>query len=119
MAAIKETPPDAETRTRWVRDLIDRADLTLTSVDSLPSDRAAMQLQIVAEDLRWQLEHVETHWNSRRRRLKRKLFQLEAERQERDLQARLYRKFGRPFVKRMDQVILFLIVAGRRLDSRR
>ncbi len=109
VAAIEETPPDAETRTRWVRDLIDRADLTLTSVDSLPSDRAAMQLEIVAEDLRWQLEHVETRWNSRRRRLKRKLFQLESERQERDLQARLYQRFGRRLVKWMDRLILFLI----------
>lgn len=111
LSAIDETPPDAETKKGWVRDLIDRADLVLTSVDSLPSDRAAMQLEIAAEDLRWHLDHLETRWNRSRRRLKRKLFQLNAERQERQLQARLYGKFGRPFVKRMDRLILFLIVA--------
>ncbi len=109
LKGIAETPPDEETRGHWVRDLIDRADLALTSVDSLPSDRAAMQLKIVAEDLLWHLEHVETHWNSSRRRLNRKLFQLEAEQQERHLQDRLYRKFGRKFVRRMDRLILVLI----------
>ncbi len=109
LEGIKQTPPDAATCLNWVRDLIDRADLALTSVDNLPSERAAVQLEIVAQDLRWHLEHVETHWNRSRRRLKRKLFQLEAERQERQLQARLYRKFGRRFVRRMDRLILFLI----------
>ncbi|MCA9070536.1 MAG: hypothetical protein KDA84_16505, partial [Planctomycetaceae bacterium] len=111
LIAIDEDPPTTETRKGWVRDLIDRADLVLTSVDGLPSDRAAMQLQIVAEDLRWHLDHLETRWNSLRRRLKRKLFQLSAEQQERRLQARLYRTFGRPFVRAMDRLILFLILA--------
>lgn len=111
LEGTKLAPPDAATRQGWVRDLIDRADLALTSVDNLPSDRAAAQLEIVAQDLRWHLEHVETRWNRSRRRLKRKRFQLEAERQERELQARLYRKFGRRFVKRMDRLILVLIVA--------
>ena len=110
LQAIAQSPPDADLRMHWVRDLIDRADLALTSVDSLPSDRAAVQLQIVAEDLRWHLGHVETRWNSSRRRLRRKLFQLEAERQERQLGARLDRKFGRRFVRRMDRLILFLII---------
>lgn len=109
--AIDENPPDPDLRTSWVRDLIDRADIALTSVDNLPSDRAAMQLEILAEDLRWHLKHVETRFGSNRRRLKRKLFQLAAERQERQLQHRLYRKFGRKFVRRMDRLILFLIVA--------
>lgn len=111
LTAIDEVPPTSETRNGWVRDLIDRADLVLTSVDGLPSERAGMQLQIVAEDLRWHLDVLETRWNSSRRRLKRKLFQLSAEQQERRLQARLYRTFGRRFVRAMDRLILFLIVA--------
>lgn len=111
LAGIEQDPPDDVTRLNWVRDLIDRADLALTSVDNLPNERAAVQLEIVAQDLRWHLEHVETRWNRSRRRLKRKRFQLDAERQERQLQARLYRKFGRRFIRRMDRLILSLIVA--------
>ncbi len=109
LAAIQTSPPDANIRLTWVRDLIDRADLVLTSVDNLPADRAATQLEIVFEDLRWHLAHVETRWNRSRRRLKRKLRQLEAERQERRLKHRLNQKFGVRFVKRMDSLILFLI----------
>src|SRR5690606_37998871 len=97
-------------RQRWATEWIDRSEMALTSVESLPASVAAEQLQRLADDLDWHLEHVERESGPWRRRLKRKRWRLRADAQERLLKSRLEGRFGAVNVARFDRLILLLIV---------
>jgi hypothetical protein len=101
---------DGIQRQRWATELIDRSELALASVESLPPSVAAEQLQRWADDVDWHLEHFEQQPGAWRRRLKRKRRRLRAEAQERRLQGRLEARFGARNVARFDRLILLLIV---------
>ena len=79
---LGDEPPDEATRDGWARELIDVADVVLTSIDELDPRRAARHLQFVVDDLVWHLSHVEKRRGPLRRRLKRKLRRLRIEVQE-------------------------------------
>jgi hypothetical protein len=97
-------------RQRFATEWIDRSELALTSIESLPAAMAAQQLERLADDLDWHLEHIERARGSWRRRLKRKRRRLRTEAQERLLQSRLEARFGAANVARFDRLILGLIV---------
>ncbi|MGH7199963.1 MAG: hypothetical protein ACREJB_05120, partial [Planctomycetaceae bacterium] len=84
--AVEAEPPDFEIRQAWARDLLDRADMVLTTLDDVPPDCAAAQLQLLIDDLDWHLEHVERDRSRAARHLRRKLGQVRSEWQERTLQ---------------------------------
>jgi hypothetical protein len=107
--AARKSPPGADVRAEWTRELIDRGDTALTSVEGEPPDRAAALLGVVEADITWHLEHVETAGGPNRRRLLRKRWQLRVEQQERVLQGRLQRRFGPTLVRRFERLILVLI----------
>ena len=107
--SLRAEPATEDQRAQWTRELIDRADMTMTAVEQEPAARAAGQLTVMADDLAWHLKHVEKKRGSWRRRLKRKRRQLRVERQEKILQGRLDRIFGARFVRSFERLILFLI----------
>ena len=107
--SVKSEPATVDQRADWTRELIDRADMTMTAVESEPAHRAAGQLTVMLGDLDWHLHHIETKRGPERRRLKRKKRQLRVERQERILQGRLDRIFGARFVRSFERLILVLI----------
>ncbi len=109
LESLRTEPATPEQRADWTRELIDRADMTMTAVEHEPAERAAGQLTVMAEDLSWHLKHIETKRGPQRRRLKRKRRQLYVERQERILQGRLDRIFGARFVRNFERLILVLI----------
>jgi hypothetical protein len=108
-AALAVNPPDEYARESWRTQLADRCDTALTAVDDVPPDRAAVQLQVVADDVEWHVRHVETQRGAPRRRLHTKARRLRAEQQERVLQGRLERRFGRAAVAWVERVVLVLI----------
>lgn len=108
--ALRDEPPDEETRQAWKTDLVDRADVMLTAIDDMPPDKAAEHLQRLIDDIDWHERHVEPARGSVRRRLQFKESRLRAEHQERVLQHRLEGKFGRKNVARFERLILVLIV---------
>jgi len=109
LAAIAAAPPTSALRDDWVRELLDRGEAVLTSLDELEPDRACALLDLVGRDLTWHLVKVERHGGTRRRRLKRRRARLLAERQERELQARLESRFTTRRVARFERLILWLI----------
>jgi hypothetical protein len=107
---LTEAPPDEATREAWTTALIDRCNVVLTSIDEQPPARAAMQLELVIDDVAWFLPHAAPRRGKQRRALRRKLRRISAERQERWLQARLERLFGRVWVGRFERLIFVLIL---------
>ena len=107
--AIRAQPPSAERRRVWAQDLLDAADVVLTSVDDLAPERAGRHMRFVADDLLWHLDHIETSAGANRRRLKRKLRRLRVEIQERELQGALEHRFGPRDVARFERLIVWLI----------
>ncbi len=107
--AVAADDADAETRQRWARRLIDQAEMVLTAVDETLPGAASAQLSIVESDLTWHIDHVETTRTKAQKQLRRKLRQVRAEHQERQLQHRLESRFGRRFVARSERFVVFLI----------
>ena len=106
---ISRSTPTSEQRLAWARELADRAEMILTSIDQVTPEQASAQLGLVLKDIEWHLQHVEVFRGTARSRLKRKFSRLRAERQERELQNRLESRFGEPRVAFMERVVLFLI----------
>lgn len=107
--AIAAEEPPAQQKREWVTQLLDVSDLVMTSIDDLPPAVAAAQIDVVADDCRWHLTHVERAFGKPRRQLARKLAQVRAERQERELQYRLEKRFGRKLVGATERLVLVLI----------
>lgn len=107
--AVAEDPPSGKRRRTWTTNLLDRADVVLTGIDDVAPDRAARHLQLVADDLLWHAQHVETEKGRGRRRLLRKRSRLLNEFQERKLQSKLEARFGTRRVARFERWIVFLI----------
>ncbi len=101
-------PPTAARVEAWTKRLTDRAETMLAAIDDLPPHRGALQLRQVADDLSWFLQHLDFPW-WQRRRLKRKLWRLQSEYQERALQDKLERQFGKRLVGWFDTLIVLLI----------
>lgn len=108
LAAVAAEEPDAQVRHRWALQLLDGADVVLTSLEEVAPERAALHLDLVIDDLDWYLRHVAAS-PATKRRLRRKLWRLRSERQERDLQGRLEARFGAVFVRRFDKLVVWLI----------
>jgi hypothetical protein len=108
LGCVSAEEPGAATRHRWGIQLVDAADVVLTSLDDLEPARAAMHLEAVIDDLSWYLHHVAT-LPSTQRRLRRKLRRLTVERQERELQASLAARFGSVRAARFDKLVVGLI----------
>ena len=106
---VEAHPPTEQQRAAWGRELVDVADVVLTSIDDLNPARAVRHLQFVADDLTWYLAHVETQRGKPRRRLRRKLRRLRVEIQERELQSKLEDQFGTRAVALFERLILWLI----------
>ena len=104
-----ENPPDESARLRWANELIDRSEVLLTSIEDVPPRAAAAQLTLLADDVSWYLADLETGPGQRRRRLRRKRRRLQAEAQERLLQARLEERFTQAGVVWFERLILALI----------
>ncbi|MHC4972831.1 MAG: hypothetical protein ACYTG3_10915 [Planctomycetota bacterium] len=110
LRALEAHPPNAAERDAWARELLDRADVVLTSIDDAGAEGAWALLELVANDMEWHLRHVESGMSWRRRRLKRRLRRLRAEQQERDLQWRMEQRFGKRPVAILERTILWLII---------
>jgi hypothetical protein len=108
LTSLRDDPPSNELRDAWATELVDRADVVLTSIDDADPSRAQALLDLVADDLDWHLRNVATGW--RKGRLRAKIRRLRAERQERDLQHRLEARFGRTRVAAAERIVLWLIV---------
>lgn len=109
-AALEADPPPVRTRDAWTRELLDGADVVLTSIDEIDPRRAWRLLALVESDLEWHERFVERRSSWRRGRLRRRLRRLRAEQQERHLQWRLERRFGLENVARFERLVLWLIV---------
>lgn len=110
VATLARKTPSETRRRLWATQLLDRADVVLTGIDDVPPDRAARHLALVAEDIEWHVQNVETEKTRRRRRLVRKRARLLNEQQERELQHRLESRFGTKAVGRFERWIMFLII---------
>ncbi|MHC4135367.1 MAG: hypothetical protein ACYS0K_10305 [Planctomycetota bacterium] len=110
LRALEARPPPAAERDAWVRELLDRADVVLTSIDDVGPGRARALLDLVANDMEWHLRHAERGVSWRRRRLKRRIRRLRAEQQERDLQWRLEERFGKRPVTILERTVFWLII---------
>jgi hypothetical protein len=109
LEAVEARPPAAERRAAWVVELRDRADVVLTSIDDVAPERAGALLARVMKDLAWHAKHVEPK-GSLHRRLRQRVRRLHAERQERDLQAKLDKRFGARNAARFERLIFWLII---------
>jgi len=111
VVARRARPPTSEVRAAWARELVDRADVVLSSLDDFEPARAAELATLVADDLLWHADEVEREGGPLRRELKRRVRRLHAEAQERDLQAHLEARFGRRNVAIFERMVLLLTVA--------
>ncbi|MHC4932435.1 MAG: ion transporter, partial [Planctomycetota bacterium] len=108
LASLWASPPSDELRDAWSTELVDRADVVLTSIDDVDPARAQALLDLVADDLDWHLRSVAT--GKRKARLRAKIRRLRAEQQERDLQHKLEARFGRERVAAGERIVLWLIL---------
>ncbi|MHC4879409.1 MAG: ion transporter [Planctomycetota bacterium] len=104
-----DTPPETETLGEWSRLLSDHLVTVLTTLDDLPPDLAASQLEDAINLARWYLADIDSKRSHRSRRIRNKLRRLRAELQERRLNARLERKFGRRFIAITERLVFVLI----------
>ena len=109
LLAARDHPVDIAVRDAWVRELLDRADVVLTSLEYVEPDRAWELIDLVTNDLEWHLTMVEMQRSWRRTRLRRRIRRLRAEQQERDLQSRLEKRWGARNVARFERLIFLLI----------
>jgi len=110
LRALSDHPPENAQRAAWATELLDRADVVLTSIDDMEPSPARRCLALVADDLEWHARNVEPRISRRRGRLNRKVRRIRAEQQERQLQQRLEARFGTRHVARFERMILGLIV---------
>lgn len=108
--ACAALPPDEATRTGWVGRLVDLADETLLSSSDLGPRVSARLLGEARRAIRWHLDKVENQSGAGRRRLKRRLKRVQAERVEQVLQAELDRTFGRRRVEIWERAVLVAIL---------
>ena len=108
--AVARQAPSAATRTGWVDRLVDEADEALAAASELPSERAEASLAGVAERLSEHLRAIEHAPGPGRTRLARRLARVRAEQEERALERRLHRLFGRVAVRRWDRAVLGAIL---------
>ncbi len=111
LRSLKDHPDKVteEVREQWKEELTNRASVVLTSLDDTPPADAARRLKVAIEDLSWHSQEVETR-GPRHRAIRRSLWRLRSEWQERVLQARMERRFGRSAVAWLERVVLVLIV---------
>ena len=110
LGQLKQAPASAAQLGRWARLVADQCVLTLTTIDDLPPDGAATQIESALDDAVWYLKHIDTERGKSSRIVKRKIRRLQAELQERRLQSRLELKYGSRFVGLCERFILFLII---------
>lgn len=106
--------PKEEQLDTWSRFVSDQCDSVVTSIDDLNPDVAIRQIDTVSEAAKWYLAEIDRRRCPETKRIKRKLARLRAERQERQVLARMEAKFGRRiagFVERL-VLVLILIVLG-------
>ncbi len=108
---LDASPPDAAVRRAWAGRLVDLADETIIGAGDRDPRIAARQLSETGRALEWHLDTVERGSGEQRRRLKRRVRRVEAERVEQHLEARLQKKFGRRKVELWDRAVLFGLVA--------
>jgi len=108
LAVIEAQAPAPAQEAAWAMHLADASDVVLTSADDLTAPRAALHLDLMADDVAWHLHHVGVP-RRQRGRLRRKLRRLRVERQERELQGRLEDRFGRRLVYHFDKLVVWLI----------
>ncbi|MHC4451720.1 MAG: ion transporter [Planctomycetota bacterium] len=106
---LRANEPSDKQRRDWVTELLDRANVTLTSADEMEPARAQACLALVRDDLEWHARNVEPR-GARRARLLYNVRRLRAERQERFLAARLATRFGAVTVKRWNLFIILLVI---------
>ncbi len=104
-----ESTPDADVLDEWSRLLSDHLVTVLTTLDDLPPDQAASQLEDAIVLARWYVADIDRKRSHRSRRIRSKLRRLRAELQERRLNARLEKKFGRRFVAFSERLVFVLI----------
>ncbi len=107
---VRSSAPSHATRHAWAEALADRANEILTSIDELEPARAAEHLAVVADDLAWHVERIETARGARRARLVLKLRRLRAEVEERRLQERIERRFGARLATLWERAIVAAIL---------
>jgi hypothetical protein len=111
LVARRTRPPSDQARAAWAKELCDRADVALSSLDEFEPMRAAEIATLVADDLAWHMDEAERQGGPGRRALGRRFRRLRAEAQERDLQARLEARFGRRNVAIFERMVLLLTIA--------
>lgn len=111
LSALERNPEQAtETlRDSWKEDLTNRASVVLTAIDDEAPADAARHLKVAIDDLDWHCEHVETR-GLRNRQIRGSLWRLRSEWQERVLQSRMEKRFGRTAVAWLERVVLVMIV---------
>ncbi|MFT5731738.1 MAG: hypothetical protein ACJAZN_000161 [Planctomycetota bacterium] len=109
--ALGLSPPDEATRRVWTGRLVDLADETIIGASDRDARIAARQLSETGRALEWHLQAVESGPGEQRRRLKRRIRRVEAERIEQLLLARMEKKFGKRAVELWDRGVLIGLVA--------
>ncbi len=112
-AVFETTGPEDVSRSvqrEWATPWLDRAAMVLAEADDAAPDEAARRLREVSDELAWLARSLRRGRPARR--LKRKARHLEAEAQERGLQARLERVFGAAFVTAFERVVFWLTALG-------
>lgn len=94
---------------KWTRLLADQCDTILTTVDDLPPGDASDQIDSTITLVDWYLKDVVRRRKRKSGQLRRKLRRLRAEKQERQLQATMEKRFGRKFTGRLERCVLILI----------
>ncbi|MDA0588398.1 MAG: hypothetical protein O2820_08580 [Planctomycetota bacterium] len=94
----------------WSRFVADQCDSVVTSIDDLAPEVAIRQIDTVSEAAKWYLAKVDKRRCAETKRIKRKLARLRAERQERQVLARMEAKFGRRFAGFVERLVLVLIL---------
>jgi len=107
---VQGEEPGAAVRAGWVEALTDRADVVLRAIDRQPPDAAGRQLEVLAAHLKWHLRHVERRRSPERSKLRRKWARVEAEFEERTLQARMEARFGTRATAWIERLVLALIL---------
>jgi hypothetical protein len=108
-AVFELTEPEGFSRSvqrAWATPWLDRAAMVLAEADDAAPDEAAVRLREVSAELAWLARCLRRGRPARR--LRRKARHLEAEAQERALQARLERLFGTAFVTAFERVVFWL-----------
>ena len=108
---LEATPPDSTIRRAWVGRLVDLADETIIGAGERDPRIAARQLSETGRALEWHIDNVESRSGDQRRRLKRRVRRVEAERVEQHLEARLQKKFGKRKVELWDRAVLLGLAA--------